>query len=313
MGAIDTLSEAADVDVSYLFAPYRHGPVRVHIDPDMYSVKEDCAANWVWHAFRGFARLDRRAGPRSFAAIGSGSGIDAIGAAAIFPDIERIIVTDVEERLVRLAVDNVRGNVGPGIVVTGLAGDVCLPLAAAGQRVDLIYANLPNIPIADPAHAIIDHGTFYRPNAIAADDDLLNRYLLGLQYRFLLSARDALAPGGQALIMIGGRFPYSIFDRLADAAGFSFEEVVGSFKIQTEPENVTAGYAAAETDGLTFDFYDFDRATAAIGDASPPSGHALKTLIAAARLSAGEARALVAAGGRVGHTLHLIRATPVQR
>ncbi len=301
------------VDVSFLFTPYRSAPVRVHLDPDMYSVKRDCAENWVWHAFRGFARLDRRIGLRSFAAIGSGSGIDAIGAAAIFPNLEHIIVTDVEARLVRLAVDNVRANVEPGLAVTGMAGDVCLPLAKTGQRVELIYANLPNIPVADPAHAIIDHGTFYRPNAVIADDALLDRYLLGLQYRFLLSAHDALTADGCCLFMVGGRFPYAIFDRLAAAAGFAFEEVLATLKLQSEPENVTRGYAAAETDGLTFDFYDFDRAATAVGDAAALSGRDLKALAAPARISAGEARALMAAGGRVGHTLHLIKATPLRR
>jgi methylase of polypeptide subunit release factors len=307
------LAPGEEADVSFLLAPYTDRKISIRLDRRMYSIKQEAEANWVWHAFRGFAKLEQQlAGrsPQSFAAIGTGSGLDAIGAAHIFPALRRVIVTDVEEPLVRLAAANVRANVGDHIRVDALAGDVCQPLVESGLTVDLIYANLPNIPVGRDA-AIIDHGTFYRPGEDGTGDALLDHYLLGLQHHFLRSARRALRPDGVALLMIGGRFPYRIFDRLAAAAGFAFDEVLCYFKRQTEAENVVSGYAVAEAAGIEFDFYDFDAARATLRGGEQLSGRALKAAIEPWRLSARGALEHLRAGREIGHTLHFLKATPL--
>jgi methylase of polypeptide subunit release factors len=309
------LAPCEEADVSFLLTPYTDRKISIRLDRRMYSIKQEAEANWVWHAFRGFAKVEQQLAalgrsPQSFAAIGTGSGLDAIGAAHIFPSLRRIIVTDVEEPLARLAAANVRANVGDHIKVEALAGDVCLPLAESGLSVDVIYANLPNIPVGRDA-AIIDHGTFYRPGEDGTGDALLDRYLLGLQHHFLRSAKHALRPDGVALLMIGGRFPYRIFDRLAAGAGFAFDEVLCYFKRQTEADNVVSGYAAAEAAGVEFDFYDFDAARATLRGGEQLSGRALKAAIEPWRLSAHAAQEHLRAGREIGHTLHFLKATPL--
>jgi len=312
------ISHCEMTDVSFLLQPYAQHSIRVLLDRGMYSVKSDLEANWVWHAFHGFALVERQltaAGmrPQSFAAIGSGSGIDAIGAAHIFPTLKRVIVTDVEAAFVGVAAANVQANVRDEIKVTGVAGDVCQPLAEAGGDVDVIYTNLPNIPVAVHDEDIIDHGTFYRPGEDAPEDEMLERYLLGLQYRGLTSARPVLSPRGCLLMMIGGRFPYALFDRLARAAGFTFEEVLCRFKLQTEAENVVSGYAAHETDGTEFDFYDFDAARATLRGGEQLNGRQLKRALEPWRMSAREAQRQLRRGRPIGHTLHMLKATPLPR
>src|ERR1041385_3334799 len=187
--------QVQDHDVSFLFGETAAN-IRIRLDERMYSIKGDVASNWVWHAFRGFEILkrtfaERQFTPRTFASIGSGSGVDAIGAARIFDTLDTIIVTDVEPDIVEQAADNVRRNVPGHMRVVGLCGDVCLPLQAAGFEVDLAYANLPTIPICSAT--MIDHGTFYRQvRDHEATYAHLNRYLLGLQHRFLESAKRVL-------------------------------------------------------------------------------------------------------------------------
>lgn len=308
------VSHYAEEDVSYFLAPYTTRNIRILLDRRMYSLKPELEDNWVWHAFRGFAMIESRLAaigrrPRSFAAIGTGSGVDAIGAAHIFGALRRLVVTDVEEPLVRLAAANIRANIREEVKVEALTGDVCRPLIEAGAKLDVIYANLPNIPVTRGAD-IIDHGTFYRPTADGTGDAALDRHLLWLQHHFLLSARHALAPNGMALMMIGGRFPYQMFDRLASAAGFAFEEVLCYFKRQTEAENVLSGYAAAERDGIEFDFYDFDAACATLRGGEQLGGRALKEAIQPWRLSARDALQLMHRGKSIGHTLHFLKATP---
>lgn len=115
----------------------------VSVVDDMYCIKGDPEDNWIWFAFTGFTRLARtlrsRNPPlRTSATIGTGNGLDAIGAAYASPSLERIVVTDVDDEVVRLAVDNVRRNVPAHIEVTGLTDDVCGPLAALPFKIDVI-------------------------------------------------------------------------------------------------------------------------------------------------------------------------------
>jgi len=307
-----------ETEVTFLLSPYTGRTISVRLDPRMCSVKTEVADNWVWHAFRGFGMIERRLAaneilPQSFAAIGSDSGIDAIGAAYVFPSLKRIIVTDIEESLAQQAAANVRANVVRGdLRIQGFSGDVCRPIAEAGVTVDIIYTNLPHIPASGDDDAIIDHGSFYRSGPELAHDDPLNRYVLGLQYRFMLSAPFALSRGGFALMMIGGRFPYGVFDHLARRAGFAFEEVLCCFKRQTEAETVVPSYAAAEEGGIEFDFYDFDAARATLRGVDQLSGRQLKEALQPWRLSARETEKLLRAGKPVGHTLHFMKAMPLR-
>jgi len=303
-----------DLDVSFLFGETASN-IRIRLNDRMYSIKRDVASNWVWHAFRGFEIIKRSfAGkqftPRTFASIGSGSGVDAIGAARIFDTLETVIVTDVEPDIVEQAADNVRRNVSSHVKVVGLCGDVCFPLQKAGFKVDLAYANLPTIPISSAN--MIDHGTFYRQvrdhEATCAH---LNKYLLGLQHRFLESAKHVLSAEGEVAFMIGGRISLEILDELASSCAFKLREVIASLKIQTEAENVTSGYAEWEKDGIVFDFYDYRKASALLSSPVELSGRELKALLRPAVISASAANKLVRNGDTVAHTLHMMAGRPL--
>ncbi len=279
----------------------------------MYSIECDAEANWVWHAFRGMARLKKTLGaegrpPRSFAAVGTGTGVDAIGAGLIFPSLQTIAVTDIEPGVLAQGLENVRSNVPADTSVSGFVGDLCYPLYPLHQRFDLIYANLPNLPVSAKRHGAIDHNTCYTKRDVELDAKL-DAYLLGFQYMFLRSAVPVLSGRGSALLMIGGRFPYEVFKRLADLSGYVFEELLCCLRLETDLATTIDAYAAHEGE-VEFDYYLYDKSRRALEGKPELPGQDLKELLAPYRLSAAEARTAGLSGRRIGHTLHMIRAMP---
>jgi hypothetical protein len=313
MTVIETLRPPL-ADVSFLFDQYTKKPVSVRFHPKMYSIERDVDANWVWHAFRGMARLRdtleaEGRSPRSFAAVGTGPGVDAIGAGLIFPTLNDIAVTDIEPGVLAQALENVRSNVSADTAVTGFAGDLCYPLYAQQQRFDLIYANLPNLPVSTKMIGAIDHNTCYTQRDGVEVDPKLNAYLLGFQYMFLRSAIPVLSAQGSALLMIGGRFPYGVFQRLAGSSGYVFEELLCCLRLETDLETTIDAYAAHEGE-IEFDYYLYDEAKRTLEGNPELQGDAFKTLLQPYRVSAAEARTAGGEGHRIGHTLHMIRAMP---
>jgi len=277
----------------------------------MYSIERDVEANWVWHAFEGMTRLRRKLEaegriPESFAAIGTGTGVDAIGAGLIFPELKTIAVTDIEPGVLAQGLDNVRRNVSYATTVSGFVGDLCSPLYALPQRFDLIYANLPNLPVAQKRGGAIDFNICYAERDAVEIDREVDAYLLGFQHLFLRSAMRVLNEQGSVLLMIGGRFPFKIFRQLADSAGYVFEELLCSFRLETDLATTIDAYAAHESD-IEFDYYLYDEAKSALDGNPGLSGEELKELLAPYRVSA---RSAGQSGKRIGHTLHMLRAMP---
>jgi hypothetical protein len=313
MNLIETLRPPAFADVGFLFHEYTEKPVLVRFHPKVYPIERDVESNWVWHAFRGMERLRRSLeaeghAPHSFAAIGTGAGVDAIGAGFIFPTLDTIAVTDIEPGVLDQGLANVRENVRAGVSVIGQAGDLCCPLYALRRRFDLIYANLPNLPVPAKASGAIDFNTCYAERDETLDAKLA-AYLLGFQYMFLKSARQVLNANGSALLMIGGRFPHDMFGRLAELSGYVFDELLCCLRLETDLATTIGAYAAHEGE-IEFDYYLFDESTRALEGKGELSGAELKAALTPYRLSAREAGAAGARGKRIGHTLHMIRATP---
>ncbi len=136
---------------------------------------------------------------------------------------------------------------------------MCNPLHDLGQRFDLIYSNLPNLPVAKLSGAI-DHNTCYTDHGEALDPKL-DAYLLGFQHLFLGSAAPALSDGGSALLMIGGRFPYDMFRRLAELSGYAYEELLCCLRLETDLSTTIDAYAAHEGE-IEFDYYLYDESAA---------------------------------------------------
>ncbi|KAF8453283.1 hypothetical protein BDZ91DRAFT_51489 [Kalaharituber pfeilii] len=116
---------------------------------------DEPTADWVsmvaTPAFRAYKDLRKNQDVKRFATIGTGSGLDAIIASEVF-NLEHLALTDLHHNVLGTAARNVVNVLGASkgtgsTVVTAAYGDLLTPLIGAGVQFDLIYENLPNIPI----------------------------------------------------------------------------------------------------------------------------------------------------------------------
>ena len=155
MGAATTA-----VDATAYLAPYPRRrvrrPVRLRLTDDSYPLEPAPEQSWLPVAFRAFAALRREMRVDDLLIVGTGNGLDALGAVEIF-DLETLTVTDLHERGVAVARENVLAHLtDPGAIRLAFqAGDLlsCVPPA---QRFSLVYENLPNLPA--PAAADLRRG-----------------------------------------------------------------------------------------------------------------------------------------------------------
>lgn len=216
---------------------------------------------WLYVAFLGFQKYAKKHGKiSSFASIGTGAGIDAIGAYEIFKP-KKIIVTDIHPRLPALAKRNITKNIPSNVEMISLKGDLCQPLIERKLKVDLIYANLPNLPAEERPLKNKTNVSYYLKRDPQECPEKFQKYMLTMQYLFLKEAKCVINKGGAVIDAIGGRVPYEVLKELFREAGYTFSELASVYKIATEPYFELKGYAEAEKKyGVEFDFYHYAKA-----------------------------------------------------
>jgi len=306
------------VDATAYLAPYPRRrvrrPVRLRLTDDAYPLEPAPEQAWLPVAFRAFAALRRDMRVDDLLIIGTGNGLDALGAAEIFDHLETLTATDLHEAGVAVARKNVLAHlIDPGAIRLGFhAGDLlsCVP---AGQRFRLVYENLPNLPA--PAAADLRRGTlagrFFAAGAVEVPEPF-GAYRLALHHRCLREARPRLRPGGGVLTAIGGRMPPAVAFDLHRACGYRPRLVAFDVKLQVEPELVVPPYRDAEAEhGLPFTFYA-PEAIPLVADARRAGldGQALADAVAGdlgmLAIAAREAAERTARGLRVAHSVLMI-------
>jgi SAM-dependent methyltransferase len=304
----------AGSDVRSVKTPHVQRPSTITLDPrvDMVDLLDESVR--IERVLDGFALIAKQASPRVLGMIGVGNGIEMIGAAHLFRSLDWIILADRDASLLLHAGGNVRNNAPRGVNVELRGGTIDLrsPLATLGRKVDLLYVNLLNAPFSEAPDAVIGRDAHVPPVRGTAEDEILNGYLLALPYHFLRSLPEVLNPGGSALMLIASRFPFTVLERLAAAAGVRFEELVCDLGYQADEKHVIPAFAAAERDDFPFFFYDHARAREARhGREHPTTGGNLAQCLAPSRLTARAADDRLYAGAEIACTYHLLRATPI--
>jgi hypothetical protein len=278
--------------------------------PSLDDLDADWLASVATPAFHILARTRPAGQRRSFLSIGTGCGLDALGAIEIL-ESEAITVTDVFADIVAVARANITANVAADVAIALRAetGDLLGPLAGSGLCFDIVYENLPNTPIDETAR-LADKQTaagFLAPR-IEASPAFVQQRLLVLHYLALQQARPMLNPGGAVLSTIGARIPLTSFTDLAAAAGYAGRLLTYGWKKQASPEDYVPGYVAMERDGLgPFHFYRAADLRDAFAGLDPEqAGIAaldIEGTLAPKRLTATEALALHRSGLEIGHTV----------
>ena len=226
-----------------------------------YPLEPTPEQSWLPIAFRAFARLARRMTVEDMLILGTGNGLDALGAADIFADVRSLTVTDLYEESLSVARENVLAHLEDRkeMELSFHAGDLlsCVP---PERRFSLIYENLPNIPAS--ADTELRRGTiggrFFEPNGLEVPE-LFESHLLALHYRCLQEAWPRIRPDGGVLTAIGGRMNHDIAFELHRACGYRPDLVAFDVKVQVEPELVIPPYSRAEAlNDVEFTFYAAD-------------------------------------------------------
>jgi hypothetical protein len=285
--------------------------------PDLKDRQRDWVASVAAPAFRVLAQRRPSAARRAFATIGTGSGVDALAAIELL-GATRVGITDLFDEVVATAEENIRRNVRPGVdieIIAG-AGDLLRPLAPFDPGFDVIYENLPNLPIEDAARIEVDKtsAAFVPPRAEPVPG-FVRDWLLVLHYLALVQARDALVPGGTVLSTLGARLPLRIIAEMSQAAGFAPSFLTYGWKAQAEAEDVIGTYAEWQRRGFgPFHFYHADQLERTFASLGPEQAgrdaFEIERTLTLGRLDAIAAWDAFRRGVRIGHTVVVLQSDP---
>ena len=280
---------------------------------------EDITSDWVAYiaapAFK-LIRENLRHDVEAFASIGTGSGIDVLTGIELL-GAKRVGFTDLLESVVDAAAENIKKNLknANSIELEFGAGDLLQPLENGKRRYDVIYENLPNVPLTDNTKIEDKRNSgHYLEKRVEVIPEFVHEQMLDLHYLALKQARDYLAEKGAVYSTLGGRVPLSAFIKLGELAGLSSEIFTYSWKVQAEPEDVISGYAAQEKAGLgPFRFYrasDLQKAFADISvKESGKNAFEIEKSLESSKLTAKEAYEAFLKGEVIGHTVAVLKSS----
>ncbi len=280
---------------------------------------EDITSDWVAYiaapAFK-LIRENLRHDVEAFASIGTGSGIDVLTGIELL-GAKRVGFTDLQKSVVDAAAENIKKNLkkADSIELEFGAGDLLQPLENGKRRYDVIYENLPNVPLTDNTKIEDKRNSgHYLEKRVEVIPEFVHEQMLDLHYLALKQARDYLADKGAVYSTLGGRVPLSAFIKLGELAGLSSEIFTYSWKVQAEPEDVISGYAAQEKAGLgPFRFYrasDLQKAFANISvKESGKNAFEIEKSLESSKLTAKEAYEAFLKGEVIGHTVAVLKSS----
>ena len=279
---------------------------------------EDIKSDWVAYiAAPAFKLIREKLGHDidSFVSIGTGSGIDVLAGIELL-GAKRVGFTDLQRSVVAAAAQNVRNNLKSNDIEFEFGdGDLLQPLKNGKRNYDVIYENLPNVPLANNTKIEDKRNSgHYLEKREEAIPEFVHEQMLDLHYLALKQARDYLAENGAVYSTLGGRVPLSAFIKLGELAGLHSEIFTYSWKVQAEPEDVISGYAAQEKAGLgPFRFYSADNLQKAFASVSvKDSGNRafeIEKALESARLSATAAYEAFKKGEVIGHTVAVLKSS----
>ena len=280
---------------------------------------EDITSDWVAYiaapAFK-LIRENLRHDVEAFASIGTGSGIDVLTGIELL-GAKRVGFTDLLESVVDAAAENIKKNLknADSIELEFGAGDLLQPLQNGKRRYDVIYENLPNVPLTDNTKIEDKRNSgHYLEKRVEVIPEFVHEQMLDLHSLALKQARDYLADKGAVYSTLGGRVPLSAFIKLGELAGLSSEIFTYPWNVKAETEDVISGYAAQEQAGLgTFRFYrasDLQKAFADISvKESGKNAFEIEKSLESSKLTAKEAYEAFLKGEVIGHTVAVLKSS----
>lgn len=290
----------------------------IELTDQTYSPKvDDLRSDWVATvATPAFKKIRDDRYPnhpvKSFCSIGTGAALDVLAAIEIF-GCSHVSLTDIHPDVVKTAIGNVQRNLQQRpCEVKGEVGDLLTPFVEGANRFDIIYENLPNIPLAEDgdlkdgqtSSSFISQRTEQIPQRVQED-------LLELHYLTLQQAKPLLSETGVVLSSIGARVPLKSIHDLATKAGYSSRLLVYTWKIQSEPEEILNGYSAWQQQGPnSFHFYPTSDLERIFSTSEGKEPEEIEKALEPYELDAEQALKAHEAGQQIGHTVAVLESTP---
>ncbi|MDD5348972.1 MAG: hypothetical protein PHQ12_02055 [Chthoniobacteraceae bacterium] len=323
MAHSDTLAPSTSLLVdaaAYLAIPAAtrvHAQLAITLTDHSYQPRvDDLESDWVAHvavpAFKLYRQQRGGAAIDAFCSIGTGSGLDVLSAVEIL-GANRVALTDVHWDVVAAASGNIARNHLQPLTIQADYGDLLAPLRRFGARYDVIYENLPNVPLANPEELALDRkSSSYVPPRTEALPELVKRQMLDLHYLALLQSREFLAPGGAVLSCLGARMPLEVFLRLGELAGCRSSFLTYTWKVQGDPGEVIRDHAASQAKGFgPFHFYRAEVLKKTFAAVKPEESGAraleIEQELLPKRLDAASAFAAFQKGEKIGHTVAMLQ------
>ena len=279
---------------------------------------EDIKSDWIAYiAAPAFKLIREKLGHDidSFVSIGTGSGIDVLTGIELL-GAKRVGFTDLQRSVVAAAAQNVRNNLKSNDIEFEFGdGDLLQPLQNGKRNYDVIYENLPNVPLASNTKIEDKRNSgHYLEKREEAIPEFVHEQMLDLHYLALKQARDYLAENGAVYSTLGGRVPLNAFIKLGELAGLRSEIFTYSWKVQAEPEDVISGYAAQEKASIgPFRFYraeDLQKAFANISvKDSGKRAFEIEKALDSVKLTATAAYEAFKKGEVIGHTVAVLKSS----
>ena len=279
---------------------------------------EDIKSDWVAYiAAPAFKLIREKLGHDidSFVSIGTGSGIDVLAGIELL-GAKRVGFTDLQRSVVAAAAQNVRNNLKSNDIEFEFGdGDLLQPLKNGKRNYNVIYENLPNVPLANNTKIEDKRNSgHYLEKREEAIPEFVHEQMLDLHYLALKQAHDYLAKNGAVYSTLGGRVPLNAFIKLGELAGLHSEIFTYSWKVQAEPEDVISGYAAQEKAGLgPFRFYRAEDLQKAFANVSvKDSGNRafeIEKALDSVKLTATAAYEAFKKGEVIGHTVAVLKSS----
>lgn len=286
--------------------------------PQVDDVKNDWLSFVSVPAFK-LARQENGKDFDSFLSLGTGSGLDTLAAAEIL-GAKKLGFTDLMQDVVDAAKNNIKNgllNEDKYELISGV-GDLFAPFAkgydaAVRPRFDVIYENLPNVPLTDDKEVTSSRNSgHYLEKRAERIPQKIHDDMLDLHYLALSQASEYLTPSGFIFSLMGGRVTLDSFIRLGIEAGVKSEIYTYQWKVQAEPGDVIGGYAQQEKEGFgPFIFYkseDLEKAFEGIStEESGKRAFDIEKSLKDKRLTASKAFEIWNNGGSIGHTVVVLK------
>jgi len=240
--------------------------IEIKLNEHTYLPEGELEKGWLPQVLKGLKKLSNQDNShiKDICIVGIGPGIEAIAVSKLFSP-HRLICTDIHPEVPAIARENIIKNCdnmdNQNLVCTEC--NLLCYLIENNIKVDMLYENLPNIPMDAPSNEIIkvnsSTASFYSSDMLNGIPDFIESSMLGLHYQFLIQAKKCLKPGGIVICSIGGRIPYNKIKKMFLEMNFKPEILHCDMILQLAAAEVLQGYITAQKKYKNkFLFYEYE-------------------------------------------------------